>query len=43
MTVAPTLVGRGPALADGDSPLRRFRLTEASQWSENGARLRYER
>jgi dihydrofolate reductase len=43
LTVAPTLVGRGPALADGDFPLRRFRLTEVSQWSENGARLRYAR
>lgn len=43
LTVAPTLVGRGPALAEGDFPLRRFALTEVSQWSENGARLRYER
>ncbi|HEY7536423.1 MAG TPA: dihydrofolate reductase family protein [Gaiellaceae bacterium] len=43
LTVAPTLVGRGPALADGDFPLRRFTLTEVSRWSENGARLRYER
>jgi dihydrofolate reductase len=43
LTVAPTLVGRGPALADGDFPLRQFRLTEVSRWSENGARLRYER
>ena len=43
LTVAPTFVGRGPALAEGDFPLRRFALTEVSQWSENGARLRYER
>ena len=43
LTVAPTFVGRGPALADGDFPLRRFALTEVSRWSENGARLRYER
>jgi dihydrofolate reductase len=42
LTVAPTFVGRGPALADGDFPLRRFALTEVGQWSENGARLRYE-
>ena len=43
LTIAPTLVGRGPALADGEFPLRRFALTEVSRWSENGARLRYER
>jgi dihydrofolate reductase len=43
LTYAPTLVGRGPALADGEFPLRRFRLAEVSQWSETGARLRYER
>lgn len=43
LTVAPTFVGRGPALADGDFPLRRFALTEVGRWSENGARLRYER
>ena len=43
LTVAPTLVGRGPALADGEFPLREFTLVEVSQWSENGARLRYER
>ena len=43
LTVAPTFVGRGPALAEGDFPLRRFALTEVSRWSENGARLRYER
>jgi dihydrofolate reductase len=43
LTVAPTFVGRGAALADGEFPLRRFALTEVSQWSENGVRLRYER
>ena len=43
LTVAPTFVGRGPALAEGEFPLRRFALTEVGQWSENGARLRYER
>lgn len=43
LTVAPTFVGRGPALVDGEFPRREFALTEVSQWSENGARLRYER
>ena len=43
LTIAPTLVGRGPALADGEFPLREFTLVEVSQWSANGARLRYER
>jgi dihydrofolate reductase len=43
VTVAPTLVGRGPALADGEFPLPQFSLAEVSPWGENGARLRYER
>ena len=44
LTVAPTLVGRGPALADGTFPLRRFRLLEAARWGEgDGVRLRYSR
>jgi riboflavin biosynthesis pyrimidine reductase len=43
LTVAPTLVGRGPALADGEFPLPQFSLAEVSRWGENGARLRYER
>lgn len=43
LTVAPTLVGRGPALADGEFPLPRFRLTALERFGENGARLRYER
>jgi dihydrofolate reductase len=43
LTVAPTLVGQGPALADGEFPLREFALVEVSRWSANGARLRYER
>ena len=43
LTVAPTLVGRGPALADGEFPLPQFSLAEVSPWGENGARLRYER
>ncbi len=42
LTVAPTLVGAGPALADGAFPLRRFTLVESSPWG-SGVRLRYER
>ena len=42
LTVAPTLVGRGPALADGEFPLRSFELVEVERWGDgNGARLRY--
>jgi riboflavin biosynthesis pyrimidine reductase len=43
LTVAPTLVGRGPALADGEFPLRRFTLVELERFGDNGVRLRYER
>lgn len=43
LTFAPTLVGNGPALAEGVFPLRRFRLAELGRWSDDGARLRYER
>ncbi len=43
LTYAPTLLGRGPALADGEFPLRRFRLAEVAQYGETGARLRYVR
>ena len=43
LTVAPTLLGRGPALADGEFPLRRFRLTGLERFGDDGARLRYER
>ncbi|MGH3071976.1 MAG: dihydrofolate reductase family protein [Gaiellaceae bacterium] len=43
VTIAPALVGRGPALADGEFPLRRFRLAEQKPFGENGFRLRYER
>ena len=43
LTVAPALVGAGPALADGEFPTRRFRLAEHAQFGENGVRLRYER
>ena len=43
LTLAPTLLGRGPALADGEFPLRRFRPIEVTQWGEKGARLVYVR
>ncbi len=43
LTVAPTLVGQGPALADGVFPLRQFRLVESSRVGPDGVRLRYER
>jgi dihydrofolate reductase len=43
LTVAPALVGSGPALADGTFPLRRFRLEELAPFGDNGVRLRYER
>jgi dihydrofolate reductase len=43
LTVAPTLVGRGPSLADGAFPLPRFRLAEVERYHLNGVRLRYER
>ena len=43
LTIAPALVGAGPALADGEFPPRRFRLAEHAQFGENGVRVRYER
>jgi dihydrofolate reductase len=43
LTVAPTLVGRGPALADGEFPLRRFAPVEVERVGDDGVRLRYER
>ena len=44
LTIAPTPVGRRPALADGDFTLRRFRLFAAERWGAgDGVRLRYER
>ena len=43
LTVAPTFVGRGPALADGEFPLRQFTLTEVERFGQNGVRVRYER
>jgi dihydrofolate reductase len=43
LTLAPALVGRGPALADGDFPLRRFDLTRLERFGDDGVRLHYER
>ncbi|MEO5575438.1 MAG: dihydrofolate reductase family protein [Gaiellaceae bacterium] len=43
LTVAPTLVGRGPGLAEGAFPLRRFTLTGLDRFGDDGVRLRYER
>jgi dihydrofolate reductase len=44
VTVAPTFLGRGPALTDGEFPLRRYRLLSAtSREGDNGVMLRYER
>jgi dihydrofolate reductase len=43
LTIAPALVGRGPALAEGAFPLRRFRLAQLERFGDDGVRLRYER
>jgi dihydrofolate reductase len=44
VTVAPTFVGRGPALADGEFPLRRFSLTSVERREgDDGVSLTYER
>jgi len=43
LTVAPTFVGRGPALADGEFLLREFKLTVLERFGDDGVRLRYER
>ena len=43
LTVAPTFVGQGPALADGTFPQRRFTLTELERFGDDGVRVRYER
>ena len=43
LTMAPTLVGRGPALADGEFPLRRFELTRLERFGDDGVRLHYRR
>jgi dihydrofolate reductase len=44
ITLAPTFVGRGPAVADGELPLRRFRLVGVERRDgDDGVTLRYER
>jgi dihydrofolate reductase len=44
VTLAPTFVGRGPAVADGDFPLRRFSLVDVQhREGDDGITLRYER
>jgi len=43
LTIAPALVGAGPALAEGEFSTRQFRLAERAPFGENGVRLRYER
>lgn len=44
LTVAPMFVGCGPALADGDFPLRRYRLVSYGRAGDTeGVSLRYER
>lgn len=44
VTLAPTFVGRGPALADGEFPLRRYRLVAVDRADgDDGVQLRYER
>lgn len=43
LTFAPTLIGNGPALADGDFPLRTFRPVETTPYGEDAVRIRYER
>lgn len=42
LTYAPALVGAGPALADGEFPLRRFEHVEHAQWG-SGVQLRLAR
>ena len=44
VTLAPTFVGRGPSLADGEFPLRRFHLVRVERAEgDDGVTLRYER
>ena len=43
LTIAPALVGTGPALADGAFPLRRFTLTRMERFGDDGVRLHYDR
>lgn len=43
LTLAPTFVGRGPALADGELPFRRFRLVSVGRAEDtDGVSLRFE-
>jgi dihydrofolate reductase len=43
LTIAPSLVGAGPAFADGEFPLRRFDLVELGRFGDDGIRARYRR
>ena len=44
VTIAPTFLGRGPALADGEFPLRRFHLTSINRREgDDGVSLKYVR
>ena len=43
LTVAPTVIGAGPALADGAFPLPAFELVAQEQFGTNGVRVRYQR
>jgi dihydrofolate reductase len=43
LTIAPALLGSGPALTDGAFPLRRFTLTRMERFGDDGVRLHYER
>ena len=43
LTIAPTFVGSGPALADGEFPLRRFTLAKLERFGDDGVRLEYRR
>ena len=43
LTIAPALVGTGPALADGAFQLRRFTLTRMEPFGDDGVRLHYDR
>ena len=43
LTIAPTLVGSGPAMAAGEFPLRRFQLGKLERFGDDGVRLEYRR
>ena len=45
ITLAPTFLGRGPAVADGEFPLRRFRLVDVGvrAGEREDVTLKYER